>query len=341
MRALIGVAFYEALRERRDKAISFAGRAVKADSSCWECYWLGGEFAYAKGDDKMAVHALRVAAALAGEDGGDELWTRYRQVSQAAESLPNDGKKLRPASASAVCPLTRWYVARREPMTRPKALVSWSSGKDSAYALWQVLRAGDLEVVGVLTTITAEFERVSMHGVREALLDRQVAELGLSCRKVLIPSPCSNEEYEAAMGGAVKEAKARGVTHFVFGDLFLEDIRAYREAKLGPLGMQAVFPLWGRETQSLARDMFADGLRATTTCVDPRKLAPSFAGRSFDAEFLRELPEGVDACGEHGEFHTVVTGGPMFRNPIDVRVGDVVERDGFVFADVLPVDNRA
>jgi uncharacterized protein (TIGR00290 family) len=221
-------------------------------------------------------------------------------------------------------------------MSRPKALVSWSSGKDSAYALWEAQRAGELDIVGILTTVTAAFERVSMHGVRELLLDRQAAELGLPCRKLHIPSPCSNEAYEAIMGRAVEAAKAEGITHFVFGDLFLADIRAYREEKLAAAGVHAVFPLWGRDTHALARDMVAGGFRARTTCIDPRKLAASFAGRQFDAAFLSELPPGVDPCGENGEFHTFVTAGPMFAREIAVERGETVERDGFVFADLVP-----
>ena len=223
-------------------------------------------------------------------------------------------------------------------MARPKALVSWSSGKDSAYALWEARRAGELDIVGLLTTVTATFERVSMHGVRELLLDRQAAELGLPCQKLYIPSPCPNEAYEATMGQALADAKARGITHFVFGDLFLADIRAYREQKLEAVGVHAVFPLWGRDTHGLARDMLAHGFRAFTTCIDPRKLAPSFAGREFDAAFVSELPPAVDPCGENGEFHTFVTGGPLFAREIAVRLGEVVERDGFVFADWMPAE---
>jgi uncharacterized protein (TIGR00290 family) len=221
-------------------------------------------------------------------------------------------------------------------MARPKALVSWSSGKDSAYALWEAQRAGELDIVGVLTTVTATFERVSMHGVRELLLDRQAAQLGLPCQKVRIPSPCPNEVYETRMGAALAEAKARGITHFIFGDLFLEDIRAYRESKLEPTGVRAVFPLWGRDTRALAHAMLEHGFRARTTCIDPQKLAPSFAGREFDARFLSELPAAVDPCGENGEFHTFVTAGPMFAREIAVESGEVVERDGFVFADLVP-----
>jgi uncharacterized protein (TIGR00290 family) len=218
----------------------------------------------------------------------------------------------------------------------PKACVSWSSGKDSAFALWEARRAGDLDIACVLTTVNEAFARVAMHGVRDALLDRQVAALGIPCVKVPIPSPCPNEVYEARMREATARLKEGGITHMVFGDLFLEDIRAYREARLAEAGMTGVYPLWGRDTAALARDMVASGLVAHLTCVDPRRLDRSFAGRRFDAALLADLPADVDPCGENGEFHTVVTGGPMFKAPIPVAVGEVVERDGFVFADVVP-----
>ncbi len=221
-------------------------------------------------------------------------------------------------------------------MSRPKALVAWSSGKDSAWSLHEVLRAGELEVVGLLTTVTSEFERVSMHAVREALLDAQAAALGLPCRKVRIPWPCPNDAYEREMAAAVAEARAAGVTRIVFGDLFLADIRAYREERLAGTGVAPVFPLWGRETALLAREMIAGGLVATLTCVDPRRLDRALAGRPFDAALLAALPAGVDPCGENGEFHTFVSAGPMFRAPLEVVGGEVVEREGFVFADVLP-----
>ena len=219
---------------------------------------------------------------------------------------------------------------------KAKAIVPWSTGKDSAYALCEVMRAGQLEIAGVLTTVTASFRRVSMHGVREELLDRQTEALGLRCWKVPLPSPCPNEIYEREMAQALAAAQAEGVTHAVFGDLFLEDIRAYREKKLAEIGVQGVFPLWLRDTTELAHEMIAAGLRATVTCVDPRQLDRSFAGRTFDTCFLESLPEGIDPCGENGEFHTVATAGPMFAAPIRVAVGEIVERDGFVFADVLP-----
>ncbi len=221
-------------------------------------------------------------------------------------------------------------------MTRPKALVAWSSGKDGAWALREVQRAGELEIVGLLTTVTSDFGRVSMHAVREALLDRQAEALRLPCRKVHIPWPCRNERYEREMVRALDDARARGVSRVVFGDLYLADVRAYREEKLAGTGIEPVFPLWGRDTARLAREMVEGGLQATLTCVDPRRLDRGFAGRAFDAALLAGLPAGVDPCGEAGEFHTFVSAGPMFSAPIDVEVGEVVEREGFVFADVLP-----
>ncbi len=219
---------------------------------------------------------------------------------------------------------------------RTKAVASWSTGKDSTLALHEVLRLGEVEIVGIMTTITSSFGRVSMHGVREALLDQQAEALGLRCWKVPIPSPCPNEVYEREMGRVLGEIKQLGVSAVVFGDLFLEDIRRYRETRLAEVGMHGIFPLWGRKTDDLAREMIAVGIRATLTCVDPRKLDRSFAGRSFDATLLEALPEGVDPCGENGEFHTFAWGGPDFRRSIPVAVGEVVDRDGFVFADVLP-----
>lgn len=217
----------------------------------------------------------------------------------------------------------------------PKAYVSWSSGKDSAYALWQARSTGLAEIAGVLTTLSEAYGRVAMHGVRESLLDRQIAALGLPSLRVMLPTPCPNEIYEERFARACEELKAQGVHHIVFGDLFLEDIRAYRERQLEALGMQAIFPLWQRDTAALAREMIASGLVAHIVCLDPRRLSAAFAGRRFDRELLEELPAGVDPCGENGEFHTVVTAGPMFSAPLQVRRGEVVERDGFVFADFL------
>jgi uncharacterized protein (TIGR00290 family) len=216
--------------------------------------------------------------------------------------------------------------------------MSWSSGKDSAFALHEARRAGDVEIVGLLTTVAEAFGRIAMHGVRERLLDLQADALGLPCRKVPIPSPCPNDVYEREMGRSLEQARGEGVTHVVFGDLFLEDLRQYREAKMRSVGMTCVFPIWKRDTAALAREMIACGLQATLTCIDPRKLDRSFAGRSFDAALLRDLPADVDPCGENGEFHSFVSAGPMFAAPIPIDVGEVVERDGFVFADVIPAE---
>jgi uncharacterized protein (TIGR00290 family) len=219
----------------------------------------------------------------------------------------------------------------------PTAIVSWSSGKDSAFALYEARRLNLVQIVGVLSTINEAHDRVAMHGVRSALLDRQIAALGLPVIKVPIPSPCSNEIYEARMAQACEKIKARDIRHIVFGDLFLEDIRAYRVQQLSAMGIEPVFPLWKRDTAALAREMIASGVVAHITCLDPRKLDRSFAGRCFDADLLRDLPPNIDPCGENGEFHTVVTAGPMFAHPIPVHIGQTVERDGFVFTDVIPI----
>jgi uncharacterized protein (TIGR00290 family) len=218
---------------------------------------------------------------------------------------------------------------------RPRAVVSWSSGKDAAFALNEVRKAGELEVVGLLTTVTETYGRVSMHGVRESVLDAQARAAGLPLHKVAIPSPCPNEVYERAMESMLGRLAAEGVRRVVFGDLFLEDIRSYREEKLRGTGIEPVFPLWGRSTPRLAEEMIAAGLRARIVALDPRRLSSAFAGRSFDRELLSELPADVDPCGERGEFHTCVTDGPMFDRPIPVVPGEVVQRDGFVFADLL------
>jgi len=219
---------------------------------------------------------------------------------------------------------------------RPKAVMSWSSGKDSAWALHLAQADGALEVVGLLTTVTEDHGRVAMHSTREAILDLQAERIGLPLTKVALPSPCPNEEYERRMGAAMAALGEQGVTRVIFGDLFLEDIRAYREAQLARAGMEGVFPIWRRDTAALAREMVEGGLRGHVVCVDPKQLDPSFAGRTFGPEFLADLPAGVDPCGENGEFHTAVTDGPMFRVPIAARPGEVVTRDGFVFADLVP-----
>jgi len=223
-------------------------------------------------------------------------------------------------------------------MRRPKAWLSWSTGKDSAWALHEVRARGEVEVVALLTTLNSAHQRVAMHAVREALLDAQVETLGLPVIKIPIPPNCVNAVYEEAMANAMASARAEGVFHVVFGDLFLADVRAYREKHLTACGMNGVFPLWGRDTRALAGEMVASGVRAAITCVDPKQLSPAFAGRTFDAALLEELPPGVDPCGEKGEFHTFAFAGPMFRWPIRVRPGEIVTRDGFVFADLLPAE---
>ena len=220
----------------------------------------------------------------------------------------------------------------------PKCLLSWSSGKDSAMALYRILAAKDYEVVGLLTTVNDQFHRVSMHGVREELLEMQAQATGLQLEKVMIPYPCPNEVYEEKMRQLLTHWKRKGVTHAIFGDLFLEDIRKYREEKLAQLDLTPVFPLWGKNTAALAAEMLRVGFRAVITCVDPRKLDPKFAGREFDHSLLAELPENVDPCGENGEFHTFVYDGPVFKQSISIRVGDAVNRDGFQFVDIIPKD---
>ena len=217
-----------------------------------------------------------------------------------------------------------------------KALIAWSSGKDSAWALHASRRAGELDIVGALTTVTHEFRRVSMHGVREELLAAQLEAARLPAIVVRIPFPCPNEIYEREMAAALLEARRAGVSHVVFGDLFLEDVRAYRESRLAEIGMTPVFPLWHRPTAALAREMIGGGLAARLVCVDRNKLPASFAGRKFDRALLDSLPQDIDPCGENGEFHSFVTSGPMLERAIEVAVGDTVERDGFAFADLMP-----
>jgi uncharacterized protein (TIGR00290 family) len=220
-------------------------------------------------------------------------------------------------------------------MQRRKTLLSWSSGKDSAWALHVLKRDPTVQVVGLLTTLNESFARVAMHAVREALLERQAKAAGLPLWKILLPYPCPNQAYERIMAGVIERAQGEGVEVMAFGDLFLQDIRAYRERQLDGTGLEPLFPVWGIPTHELARTMVAAGLRAHITCVDPRQLDRRFAGRVFDAEFLADLPAGVDPCGENGEFHSFATEGPMFAEPLAVRSGEVVERDGFVFADLL------
>ncbi len=217
---------------------------------------------------------------------------------------------------------------------KPRLLLSWSSGKDSAWTLHRLRLHDAFDIVGLVTTVNEAFDRVAMHGVRAELLAAQAAAAGVPLWRVDLPWPCPNAEYEARMRALIERARAAGITHMAFGDLFLEDIRAYRERQLADTGITPLFPLWGADTAQLAREMLAGGLRATLTCVDPKQLPAHFAGRAFDDTLLAELPPGIDPCGERGEFHSFCHAGPMFRHPIPVILGEVVERDGFVFADL-------
>jgi uncharacterized protein (TIGR00290 family) len=215
-----------------------------------------------------------------------------------------------------------------------KCMLSWSTGKDSAWMAHVLRKRGDVELAGVLTTVNESVQRVSMHAVRMELLDAQAEALGLPLWKVPIPSPCPNEIYERAMSHAVARAVHEAFTHIAFGDLFLEDVRRYREERLAGTGLSPVFPLFGADTAALAREMIGAGLAARITCVNLAVLDRSFAGREFDMSLLADLPASVDPCGERGEFHSFAYDGPMFRHPIPIRHGIVVERDGFVFADL-------
>jgi len=221
------------------------------------------------------------------------------------------------------------------PNGRHKALIAWSSGKDSAWALHEMRRADDCEIVGALTTVTDTFERVSMHGVRQDLLLAQLAAAELPPLLVPIPYPCPNGVYETRMAAALADAKVAGVTRIVFGDLFLPDVRRYREDKLAGTGIEPVFPLWERPTAALAREMIAAGVETYLTCVDLKQLPKSFAGRRLDDALLAELPAGADPCGENGEFHSFVAAGPMLSRRIPVAVGETVVRDGFAYADII------
>lgn len=217
-----------------------------------------------------------------------------------------------------------------------RILLSWSSGKDSAWCLHRLRQGGEFEVAGLLTTFNEAFGRVAMHAVRRELVEAQAVAAGLPLWDIPLPWPCSNDEYERRMRAACERAVAQRIEGIAFGDLFLEDIRRYREQQLAGSGLEPLFPVWHLPTAQLAREMMAQGLRARLTCVDPKKLPASFAGREFDANLLAELPPGVDPCGENGEFHTFVYAGPMFARAIAVENGEVVERDGFVFADLRP-----
>jgi uncharacterized protein (TIGR00290 family) len=214
-----------------------------------------------------------------------------------------------------------------------RVLLSWSSGKDSAWTLHVLHRDPSIEIVGLLTTLNSEFDRVAMHGVRRAVLEAQAAAARLPLWKVPLPWPCSNEVYEQRMAETCRRAVAEKIDAVAFGDLFLEDVRAYRVKQLAPTGLEPLFPLWLIPTDQLAREMIAGGLRARLSCVDPKQLPAAFAGREFDLDLLGDLPAGADSCGERGEFHTCVYDGPMFAAPLSITTGEVVRRDGFTFAD--------
>ena len=220
-------------------------------------------------------------------------------------------------------------------MSAPRAVLSWSSGKDCAWALHVCRRDGLADIGALMTTVNGTAERVAMHGTRRSLLKAQAEALGLPLIEIALPWPCSNADYERIMGEACSRLVADGFGTVVFGDLFLEDIRAYRETQLSGTGLAPLFPLFGSDTRALAQDMMSEGIEARVVTCDPGRLDESFAGRLWDADFLTELPEGVDPCGENGEFHTFVTNAPGFAAPIPHRVGETLLRDGFLYADVL------
>jgi uncharacterized protein (TIGR00290 family) len=218
-----------------------------------------------------------------------------------------------------------------------RVALSWSSGKDSAWSLHTLRRQAEHEVAVLVTTINMEYERVAMHAVRRQLVNAQAEVAGLPLIEVPIPNPCSNADYDAAMTTLIEELKRHDIDHMAFGDLYLPDIRAYREDRLTGTGITPLFPLWQQPTSELAQQMIDGGLKAVLTCVDPKQLAPEFSGRPFDQQLLHDLPDSVDPCGENGEFHSFVFDGPMFRQPVAITVGETIEREGFYFTDVRPV----
>jgi len=217
-----------------------------------------------------------------------------------------------------------------------KTLMSWSSGKDSAWALYKLQQDVEIDLVGLFCTVNKEFNRVAMHGVRVELLQKQADSIGLPLEIIEIPYPCSNDEYEKIMGQFVEKAKNDNIECFAFGDLFLEDVRNYREEKLKNSGIKPIFPIWGTPTDMLSREMIRSGLKTVITCINPKQTPKEFIGKIFDENFLDLLPETIDPCGENGEFHSFVFDGPMFKEQIKIVVGDIVQRDDFIFADILP-----
>ncbi|ORU90953.1 MAG: ATP-binding protein [Cycloclasticus sp. symbiont of Poecilosclerida sp. N] len=220
-------------------------------------------------------------------------------------------------------------------MGEKKTLLSWSSGKDSAWTLYQLQQDDDVELLGLVTTVNETHQRVAMHAVRVELLKQQAKAVNLPLHIINIPHPCSNEIYNQAMADFFASIDGQGVTHMAFGDLYLEDIRQYRVDNLKRTGLEPLFPLWLKPTAQLAKDMLAAGLKTRITCVDPKQLSANFCGREFNQHFLKDLPAGVDPCGENGEFHSFAYAGPMFEHEINIISGEVVERDGFVFADLM------
>jgi uncharacterized protein (TIGR00290 family) len=217
-----------------------------------------------------------------------------------------------------------------------RTLLSWSSGKDSAWALHVLRQQPDVDVVGLFSTFNQAFQRVAMHGVRIELVREQAASVGLPIQLIPIPHPCRDDEYATIMECFVGQARRQRIDCFAFGDLLLEDVRRYREARLADTGITPLFPLWGTPTADLSQTMVSSGLRAIVTCVDPRKLPRDFAGQGYNESFLRRIPAGVDPCGENGEFHTFAFDGPMFERAVNVSFGETVSRDGFIFVDLTP-----
>jgi uncharacterized protein (TIGR00290 family) len=223
--------------------------------------------------------------------------------------------------------------SRKTHMKR-KTLMSWSSGKDSAWALHKLQQNPEINLVGLFCTINKTFNRVAMHAVRTELLQQQAKSIGLHLEIIEIPYPCSNEAYEETMALFVEKAKKENIEYFAFGDLFLEDVRNYRAEKLKGTEIEPIFPLWGIPTEKLSREMISSGLRSVITCIDPKQIPSDFVGKEYNESFLNDIPEGVDPCGENGEFHSFVFDGPIFREPIEISLGEVIHRDGFVFVDV-------
>ena len=226
-------------------------------------------------------------------------------------------------------------------MKKQKAIFSWSGGKDSAFALYQIRRGNQYDVCALLTTVTEDFNRISMHGVRNALLEAQAESIGIRLEKVFIPKDSSDKEYESRMKDALLRYTAAGVFTVIFGDIFLDDLKKYREEKLSRLSMKAAFPIWKRDTASLAVEFISNGFKAVITCVDSKAMDVKFAGAAFDHNFLKEIPAGVDPCGENGEFHSFVFDGPIFNRPIGFIKGEtVLKQERFCYCDIIPTEDR-